>query len=116
MAATSGYDENELLWDILGPPDYNNLDEPTPWSNKKSNIMGLTITFMVRPRSQTQTFRKPIGPYTNARLIGIVPIMVIRLLQIVCAVQSCTISLVGRSLCSTIPNHWNMRLNCPANV
>ncbi|KAF7522912.1 hypothetical protein G7054_g11959 [Neopestalotiopsis clavispora] len=46
MAATSGYDENELLWDILGPPDYNNLDEPTPWSNKKSNIMGLTITFM----------------------------------------------------------------------
>ncbi|KAI0159273.1 hypothetical protein BJ166DRAFT_327327 [Pestalotiopsis sp. NC0098] len=47
MAATSGYDENELLWDILGPPDYNNLDEPTPWSNQKSTIMGLTITFML---------------------------------------------------------------------
>lgn len=48
MSATSGYDENELLWDILGPPEYNNLDEPIPWSNKKSTLMGLTITFMVR--------------------------------------------------------------------
>ncbi|KAH8199254.1 hypothetical protein TruAng_006594 [Truncatella angustata] len=47
MSATSGYDENELLWDILGPPDYDNLDEPVPWSNKKSTIMGLTITFML---------------------------------------------------------------------
>lgn len=47
MSATSGYDEDELLWDILGPPDYNNLDEPTPWSNKKSTLFGLTITFMV---------------------------------------------------------------------
>ncbi|KAK9423793.1 hypothetical protein SUNI508_03809 [Seiridium unicorne] len=46
MSATSGYDENELLWDILGPGDYDNLDEPIPWSNKKSTLMGLTITFM----------------------------------------------------------------------
>lgn len=48
MSATSGYDENELLWDILGPPDYDNFDEPTPWSNKTPTLMALTIIFMVR--------------------------------------------------------------------
>jgi hypothetical protein len=48
MSATSGYDENELLLNLLGPGDYDNFNEPTPWANKKSSLMGLTITFMVR--------------------------------------------------------------------
>ncbi|KAI0127162.1 hypothetical protein BJ170DRAFT_595043 [Xylariales sp. AK1849] len=43
----SGNDENELLINVLGPGDYDNLDEPTPWSNKKSTLMGLPITFMI---------------------------------------------------------------------
>lgn len=51
MSATSGYDENELLLNVLGPPDYDNFGEPTPWANKKSSLMGLTITFMVQTRS-----------------------------------------------------------------
>lgn len=92
MAATSGYDENELLWDILGPPDYNNLDEPTPWSNQKSTIMGLTITFMVR-------FQKSITLLVVSLLLtmtlDIASSVVVRLLQIMGAIQSCAISLVG---------------------
>ncbi|KAI1841350.1 hypothetical protein JX265_013450 [Neoarthrinium moseri] len=47
MAATSGYDENEPMLDILDPSDYDNLNDPIPWSNKKPTIMGLTITFLL---------------------------------------------------------------------
>jgi hypothetical protein len=42
----SGYDENELLLDLLGPPDYDNSGEPMPWSNKPATLMGLIITFL----------------------------------------------------------------------
>ncbi|KAH8681765.1 hypothetical protein BX600DRAFT_31080 [Xylariales sp. PMI_506] len=40
-------DENELLIDVLGPSDYDNFGEPVPWSNKRQNILGLTITFLI---------------------------------------------------------------------
>lgn len=36
----------ELIY-ILGEPEYNNLDEPTPLTNRPEVLKGLTITFLV---------------------------------------------------------------------
>jgi len=36
------------LIDLFGPPEYNNLSEPLPFTNTRSCLIGFTVTFVVR--------------------------------------------------------------------
>lgn len=46
MAKGMNLDDIQIIY-ILGEPEYDNLGEPTPWSNKPEILKGLTITFLV---------------------------------------------------------------------
>lgn len=46
MALGMNLDDIQLIY-VMGKPEYNNLDEPTPWSNRPEVLKGLTITFLV---------------------------------------------------------------------
>jgi len=48
--------DNTVLIDLFGPPrDYNNLNEPRPFTNEPGTIIGFTTTFLVRSiKIQTQ--------------------------------------------------------------
>jgi len=42
-------DDNTVLLDLFGPPeDYNNFQEPKPWTNEASTLIGFVTAFLVR--------------------------------------------------------------------
>jgi hypothetical protein len=43
-------DDNTQLIDIFGPPTYNNLNEPKPFTNEPKTLIGFTVSFLVRCR------------------------------------------------------------------
>jgi len=47
MGIFDGFDPNIKMIDILGPPAYNNLDEPLPWANHIPTLEGLILSFLV---------------------------------------------------------------------
>lgn len=58
-------DDNTRLIDVFGPPrDYNNFQEPKPWTNEPSVLIGFVTAFLVSANTtniRTETEQGPIS-------------------------------------------------------
>lgn len=95
MVVRSGYDESELLLDLLGQ-DYDNFGEPTPLPNRPEVLRGFTITFLVRLPADAHFVRKTKPQLLFLTLVGFPDIiMAFCWLSVVCEGQDLAMRRLG---------------------